>query len=234
MQTYYNTWLQKEKNWIEEIEQKRKKEAYMHAIIAIVCCVVALAGIGFMAGGIGPAVSNIKYGLILGVFGGGLYLVIMLNAHMAKKYVKYLEKEVGSECRSEEEKEQFACAMLGGAEGKESVACMEFVRQKGAVPEQLCVSGNFAFLRGMMPCLVTLDKLEQMEVDVEQRVSKVRSGDYVIRLNYSTYPIFFYYHKSQSGTSGSRKDKMDKVMVFPSKELRDEAAKMMSGAQSQA
>lgn len=228
MQTYYNLWMKKEREWIKAIEDKRKKEAYIHVIIVIVCCVAVLSGIGFMAGGAEPAIANIKYGLILGVFSGGMYLIIILTSGTTKKYMKWLEKEIAAEINSEAEKEEFACMMLGGQEGKEPVACMEFSRQKGAVQERFCVCGNFALLRGMMPCLVNLDKLEKLEVDVAQRVSTIHAGDYKIRLNYSTYPIFFYYRKSLLEPTDGKKLKIDKAMVFPSKKLRDEAAQMMS------
>lgn len=230
MQTAYEKWMEQERAWIKAIEDQRKKKAYMHTAIAVVCCVAALFGIGFLAGGVAPAIANIKYGLILGAFGGGLYLVIMLCGNMTDKYVKGLEKEMSREIRSETEKEEIAGALMGAAEGREPAACMEFVRQKGAVPERLCVSGNIAILRGMIPCVVRLEELEQMEVDVVQSVSTIRTGDYNIRLNYSTYPIFFYYKKPQDGTVRDKKQKPDKVMVFPSKGLRDEAARLMSRA----
>lgn len=228
MQNYYDTWIQQEKDWIKAIEGERKRKAYIHVAIIIVCCMAALAGIGFMAAGIESAVANIKYGLILGVISGGMYLIIILCGNTAGKYIKWLEREIANEIESGAQKEQFACAMLGGAEGKEPVACMEFARQKGAIPERLCVSGNFALLRGMNPCLISLDKLEKIEVNVAQQVSTIHTGDYNIRLNYSTYPIFFYYHKPETGASGNKKQKVDKVMVFPSKALRDEAAQMIS------
>lgn len=231
MGTYYETWLKQEKDWAKAIEDKRKKKAYLYTAIAVVCCVAALAGIGLMAGGIGPALSNIKYGLILGIISGGPYLVIMLCSGMADKYVKRLEKEIASELKSEAEREEFACGMLGGPKGEETVVCMEFAAQKGAVPNRLCVNGNFALFRGMFPCLVRLDKTERMEVDVAESVSTIRTGDYKIRVNYSSYPIFFYYYKSQPEAAGGKKQKLDKVMIFPSRKLRDEAAGLMSRAQ---
>lgn len=228
MKAYYETWMQQERVWIKAIEDERKKKVYLHFAISVVSCVAILAGIGFLAGGAGPAVSNIKYGLILGIVGGGMYAAIMLSSHTADKYMKRLEKEMDNEMKSEEEKEQFACAMLGGTEGTEPADCMEFVRQKGAVPEKFSVCGNIALFRGMIPCMVRLDRLERMEVDVVQSVSTVHAGEYKIRLNYSTYPIFFYYKKSQMETSGSKKQKLDKMMVFPSEKLRDQAAKMIN------
>lgn len=230
MHTYYETWLQKQKDWIKAIEDGQKRKAYTYAIISIVACVAALAGIGFLAGGVGPAISNIKYGFILGVIGGGIYLAIVLCSHTADSYIKRLEKEIDHEMKSEDEKEQFAIAMLNESEGNDSVASIEFVQKKGAVPQRLCVTGDYALLQGMIPCLVRLDKLERMEVDVVQSVSKIRSGDYVIRMNYSTYPIFFYYNNPQSELYRGKKQKCEKVMLFPSKGLRDEAAKMMSSS----
>lgn len=224
---YYEKWLQQERDWAKAIEDERKKKACLYAVITIACCVAILAGIGFMAGGAGPAVTNIKYGLILGVVGGGLYLVIMLNSGMAKKYMKRLEKEVESEIKSEIEREEFACEMLGEMKGKEPVSCMEFGK-KGAVSERFCVCSDVALFRGMIPCLVRLDKTERIEVDVVESMNTIHAGDYKIRVNYNSYPIFFYYYKSQTETGGGRKQKLDKVMVFPSRELRDKAAKMMN------
>lgn len=234
MKTYYETWLQQERDWIKAIEDKRKKKSYMHAVIATVCCVAVLFGIGFLAGGAGPAVANIKYGLILGICSSGLYLIIMLSAHMADKYIKGLEKEIAGEIKSEAEREAFACGMLGGPEGNEPVSCIEYTKQKGAVPERFCVSSGFALVRGMIPCMVCLDKTERIEVDVVQTVSTVRVGDYKVRMNYSNYPVFFYYRKPQAEMAGGKKQKMDKLMLFPSKALRDEAASMMVRSQTDA
>lgn len=231
MGTYYETWLQKERDWAKAEEDKRKKQAYFYGAVTVIGSVAALAGIGLLAAGIEAAISNIKYGLILGVFSGGLYLVIMLASGMGGKYMKRLEKEIAGELKSEVEREEFACGMLGGADGKEPVACMEFTEQKGAVPNRFSVSGNFALFRGMTPCLVRLDKTEKMEMDVIEGVSTIRAGDYKIRLNYNSYPISFYYYKSQSEATQGKKRKLDKMIVFPSRELRDEAVKMMNRQQ---
>lgn len=228
MRSYYETWLQQERDWAKEQENERRKKACFYAAVAVVCCVAALAGIGFMAGGAAPAVANIKYGLILGLFSGGLYLVIMLCSGLTNKYMKRLEKEIAGEIKTEAEREEFASGMLGEQEGKEPVDCMEFTKQKGAVPDRFCVNGSYALFRGMFPCLVCLDKTERMEADVVESVSTIQAGDYKVRLKYNSYPIFFYYHKSQPETSRKKKQKVDKVMVFPSKEIRNEAAKMMS------
>lgn len=226
MESYYKKWLEQERAWATAIEGERKRKAYIHVAVAIVCCVAVLMGIGFMAGGVGPAVSNIKYGLILGVVSGGVYLIIILCSGMANKYMKRLEKEIESEIKSGTEREEFAREMLGELEGKEPVACMEFVKQKGAVPERFCVCSDVALFRGMIPCLVRLDKTERIEVDMAETVTTIRTGDYKIRVNYSSFPIYFYYYKPQTEAGGSKKQKLDKVMVFPSRELRNKAAKM--------
>lgn len=227
MEYYYEKWLQQEKDWIKAIESERKKKAWIHAAVAVICCVAALAGIGVMAGGTKLAVSNIKYGLILGVFSGGLYLVIMYCSGTAKRYIKRLEKEIAGEIKTSEERENFARSMLEEAEA----ACVEFVRAKGAVPERFCVSSDIALLRGMIPSMVHLNKTEKIETDVVQSVNTIRAGGYKIRVNYNSYPVYFYYDKSQAETDKNKKQKVDKVMVFPSREIRDEAARMMSRPQ---
>lgn len=227
MEHYYEKWLQQETDWIKAIEGERKKKAWIHAAIAVICSVAALAGIGFMAAGVELAVSNIKYGLILGVFSGGLSLVIVLCSGMAKKYVKRLEKEIAGEIKTSEERENFARSMLE----KAASDCIEFVKVKGAVPERFCVSSDIALLRGMFPCMVRLDKTEKIETDVVQSVNTIHAGDYKVRVNYNSYPVYFYYSKSQTETGKNKKQKVDKVMVFPSREIRDEAARMMSRPQ---
>lgn len=231
MGTYYEKWLNQEREWIKAVEDGRKKQSYIYSVIAIVCCVVVLSGIGFMAGGVPTAVSNIKYGLILGVVSTAVYILIVLASGTTDKYMKRLQKEIAGEIQSASEREEFAREMLEGKDGEKPAACIEFVKQKGAIPERFCVTSDFALFRGMIPSIVRLDKTERIETDVAQTVSTINTGDYKIRMNYSTYAVYFYYNKPQLETGGKNKKKIDKIMLFPSREIRDKAAKMISRPQ---
>lgn len=224
---YYEKWLQQETNWIKSLENERKKKAWIHTALVIVGSVAALFALGLAAGGAEAAVSNIKYGLIFGVVSGGMYLIIMLCSGMAKKYIKRLEKEIAGELESDAEKEDFARSIL---EEKPS-DFIEFVRTKGAVPERFSVISDIALLRGIFPCMVRLDKTEKIETDVVQSVNTINAGDYKVRVNYNSYPVYFYYSKAQPEMSNNKKQKVDKVMVFPSREIRDRAARMINGPQ---
>lgn len=223
MNTYYSRWIEQEEAWAAEIDAQRKKRTWICAVVAFVLCVAAVAGIGFLASGVEGGISNIKYGAILGVISVGIFLLVMLCTSFKKHYMKSLEKEAGKELSTDALKEEFAMAMLDGASG--SSRCLEFVWQKGAEPDRFCVASRFAVIRGMKPCIVQLDKTERMELDVINFKVGSSIGDYKVKVGYTSYPIFFYYH--QSGVVDRKKQQADKLISFPSRELREQAIHMM-------
>lgn len=224
MNTYYDRWLEQENAWAAEVQSERSKKTWISAAIAFVCCVVAVAGIGFLATGVEGGISNIKYGVIFGVISVGLYLIIMLLfGDYKKRYMKCLEKEVRKELTTDALKEEFGMAMLDNSAKR--LPCLEFIWQKGAALNRFCVASRFAVLRGPLPCIVQLDKTERIELDVVNFKNTSNVGDYQVRTNLTTYPAFFYYRQSQP--VDRKKQKCDKLISFPSRELREQALRMM-------
>lgn len=223
MNTYYEKWWNQEEAWAAEIDAKRKKKTWISAAVAFVLCVVFVAGIGFLGGGLEAGLSNIKYGVILGVVSIGIFLIVMFAGGFKKRYLKLLAKEVKKELTTDALKEEFAMAMLDETGG--SSRCLEYTFQKGTELHRFCVVSKFAVLRGLMPCIVQLDKTERMELDVVDFKTTSNIGDYQVRTTLTTYPIYFYYHQSQP--VDRKKQKADKLISFPSKNLREQAIQMM-------
>lgn len=223
MNNYYEKWLEQEEAWASEIDTNRRKKTWISAAVAFVLCVAAVAGIGFLSTGIEGGINNIKYGVILGIVSVGFFLIVMLCGGYKKRYLRSLEKEVGKELATDALKEEFAIAMLD--KGRKSSSCLEFVWQKGAEPDRFCVASRFAVLRGMSPCVVQLDKIDRMELDVLDFKMTSNVGDYKIKTTYTSYPIYFYYQRSDN--LDRKKQKADKLISFPSTELRDQAIRMM-------
>lgn len=223
MNTYYNKWMEQEEAWASEIDASKRKKALIYAAVGFILCVAALAGIGFLAAGVETGVANIKYGVILGAVSMGFYLLVMLCSNFKKRYRKVLEKEIKKELTTDALKEEFAMAMLSDA--AKSDRCLEYVWQKGTASHRFCVASRFAVLRGVLPCIVQLDKLDRMELDIVDLKNTSHVGDYQIRTTLTTYPIFFYYRNAQA--ADPKKQKADKMIAFPSKEMRDQAIAMM-------
>lgn len=223
MNTYYSRWMEQEEAWAAEIDAGRKKKAWIYAAIAFVLCVAAVSGIGFLAAGVETGINNIKYGVILGVVSVGFYLIAMLCISYKKHYMKSLKKEANKELTTDALKEEFAMAMLDTA--TKNSPCLEFVWRKGEVPQRFCVVSRFAVIRGAIPCIVQLDKIERMELDVVEFKNTSSVGDYKVRTSLTTYPIYFYYQQSQ--IPDRKKQKADKLISFPSREMREQAIRMM-------
>lgn len=226
MNTYYSKWKEQEESRASQIDARRRQKNRITAALAFVLCVASVAGIGFLGGGAQTAVSNIKYGVILGVASVGIFLIVMLCGGYRKRYMKVLQKEVDKELTTDALKEEFAMAMLDKA--AENSCFLEFVWQKWAEADRFCVADRFAVLRGLNPCIVQLDKIERMELEVMDFATTSGLGDYKVRVSYTVYPIFFYYKRP--GNVDRKKQKADKMISFPSKELRDRAIHMMQEA----
>lgn len=223
MNTYYSKWMEQEDAWASEINAKRKQRTWIYAAVAFVLCVAGVSGIGFAAAGVEAGISNIKYGVILGVVSTGIFLLVMVCGDYKKRYMKLLKKEVEKEFPTDSLKEEFAMAMLDQNSG--SGRCLQFVWQKGAEPYRFCTASKFAVLRGIQPCIAQLDKTERIELDVQDIRITSNVGDYQIRTTSTSYPIFFYYEKAS--TADRKKQKVDKLISFPSRELRDQAVTMI-------
>lgn len=221
MSTYYEKWIGQEESRAAEIDAMRKAKTWVYAAVTFVLCIVFVSGIGFLGGGVAGGIQNIMYGAILGIISVGIFLIVMLCSNYKKRYMKQLEKEVRKELTTDALKEDFAKAMLDAS----AESCLEFVWQKGAVPERFCVVSGFAVLRGTLPCIVQLEKTERMELDVLNTQTTSYIGDYKVRSSYSSYPIYFFYH--QSGMANPAKQKIDKLISFPSRELRSQALAMI-------
>lgn len=223
MSTYFDRWMEQEEAWAAEIAAKRRKKDWISAAIAFIACVAAVSGIGFLGAGIEAALSNIKYGVILGLISAGIFLIVMLCGDYKKIYLKALKKEVKKELTSEALKEEFAMAMLDRADGRSH--CLEYAWQKGAAPERFCVAGDFAVLRGLPTCIVQLKKTDKIELDVVDVSSVSNVGDFKVRVTNAAYSAYFYYQKP--GAADKKKQKVDKMIPFPSKNLREQAIQMI-------
>lgn len=227
MNTSFNQWMQQEEAWAEEIEARRRKKTWITAAVTFVLCVAAVAGIGFLGAGVEAGINNIKYGVIFGIFSVGIFVLVMLCGSYKKLYMKSLKKEIGKELTTDALKEEFAEAMLDKASG--SSRCLEFAWQKGAESDRFCTASRFAVLRGVKPCIVQLDKVERIELDELTFKTTSNIGDYKVKTAYTSYPIFFYYR--QAGAVDKKKQKVDKLISFPSTALRDQAIHMMQEKQ---
>lgn len=210
----FDKWLTGEKNWIDEIDRKIKKQAWLYALLSVAACVVILGAIGLFAGGtidVQAMLQNMLIGLAFGIF-AALFLPLLVR-HPAKRYNKGLKSEI-EDVLSAQEKEEFAEQMQGT-----EVKCISWTGDEKTENRVLVSRDYVVFLSGLgSVCMVQLQKVKKIVTDVREFTVTVRGNGFKTEHTAVAYPIYFYY---QTPAEGEKKN-CDKEIDFDSRQIREE------------
>jgi len=210
----FDKWLTSEKNWIDEIDRKIKKQAWMYALLAAAACVVILGAIGLFAGGsidVQAMLQNMLIGLAFGIV-MALFLPLMVR-RPAKRYNKGLKREI-EDVLSAQEKEEFAEQMQGA-----EVKCISWTGEEKTKDRVLVSRDYVVFLSGLgSVCMVQLQKVKKIVTDVSEYTVTTRGNGFKMDHTVVVYPIYFYYRTPAEG----EKRECDKEIDFGSRQIREE------------
>lgn len=101
----YAKWLENEKNWIDDIEKKSKRERNLWSLLLLVGCIVFFGAIGLLASGsigIDGMLRNILFGFIFGVVCVIFIWIMMLAYYPSKRYMINLKDQIENVLSAEE------------------------------------------------------------------------------------------------------------------------------------
>lgn len=222
MNDNYSKWLEREKNWINEKEKKYKKDILKYSLLGLVGAMVVFGAIGLLAGGSLDIKGMLQNILIIGIFGIVFILMMLIltkSSLPAKKYIRNLKSEI-EDVLSPEEREKFACQMLGIEGNIKNITWLRDGILEGKLEERVAVTEDYALRTSAdgIAVMVQLQKVKNIETKVDEDSMIIRSGGFKVRSTMVFYPMNFYYWKS----SVDDKNNPDKVFMFTKREPREE------------
>lgn len=210
----YTRWMEKEQEWISQMEQETKSSLVKYCALCVVGCVVVFGAIGLLANGqISDMLHNIIFGLIFGIVVSVIVAIYILLTLPAKPYMKKLRKET-EENLTPAEREKLASQMLSS-----DVRCVNY-KDSDKTKERVLVTKDFLLSAsaraGFM--LIKLDQVDRMETDVRDISTTTRTNGAKITITNEVYVIGFHYKSEKSGKSTGA----DAVCSFPAREIRDQ------------
>lgn len=215
MDNGYTKWLENEKAWIDEAERKIKKKNLISLPIIVVGFVVVLGAIGILVGGgVEKMLQNALIGLIAGIVCAPLFYLLMMSSYPAKRFMKAMKAEIENTL-SPAELASFAEQMNDTA----SLQNISWIGENKA-EERVRISRDYALKTSSVgtAVLVQLQKVEHVEIDVEEYTVTTRGGGFRVSQTAVIYPINFYYKKVNT----EKKRTYDKAFGFDSRERRDQ------------
>ncbi len=215
MDNGYTKWLEKEKAWIDEAERKIKKKNLISLPIVVAGFVVVLGAIGILVGGgVAGMLQNALIGLIAGIVFAPLFYLLMMSSYPAKRFMKAMKAEIEDTLSPAE--------LANFAEQMNDTALLQTISwiDKDKTEERVRISRDYALKTSSagIAVLVQLQKVEHVEIDVEEYTVTTRGGGFKVSQTAVMYPIQFYYKKVNT----EKKRTYDKALDFESRERRDE------------
>lgn len=218
MSDNYAKWLEGEKNRIDEVEKKYKKDVIRYSLIGVLVCVVVFGAIGLLAGGgidIEGMLRNVLIMLCIGIV-FILFMILLTKSSLpGKRYMRGLKNQI-EDVLSAEEKEEFALQMLGAKEEVKTISWIAEDKTKG----QVRLTRDYALQtteRGTA-VLVQLQKVKSVVEDVKEYTITARGGGVKMQTTTTYYPMYFYYQKLADG----EKKKCDKEFNLESRQAREQ------------
>ncbi len=212
MDTYYEKWLEREKEWISNANKQEMRRTKIY-ILLLIPALPLLSLVFGLSSGAPDFWKGMPGSLLIGIgMSAAIWIGVSLN-NSAKRYEKYIQKELDGMSRSEQE--SFARQMLGEEPDTE----MYEVTWKGMTEGQNLVRITRDYLtfscdRGSFQ-IIPLWKTERIELDVEDGSYRAGSGGTSVRIAYESYPLKFYY-------KGNQKGECDTSYIFGKRRWRDE------------
>lgn len=216
----YTKWLKGENAWIDQVQKKMKKEAWMYSPLVVAACAVILGLIGLLAGGgISGMLQNVLYGVIFGVICIPLIHLAMLTSYPAKRYMKCLKTEI-EDVLTPTERETFARQMLGLEGEVKVIPWRAGGKFEGKREGKVRITTDYALLTTTVgvAVMVQLSKVKYIEVDEREYTVTTRSSGFKIQQTSTVYPMYFYYQSHVEG----QKQKCDKEFSFEIRQTREE------------
>lgn len=220
MNDNYTKWMEGEKNWINEVEKKMKKEAWMYSPLVVAGCVVILGAIGLLAGGgINGMLQNMVYGAIFGVICIPLIHLAMITSYPSRRYLKCLKTEI-EDVISPAERESFARQMLGMEGEVKVISWTAGGKLEGIREGKVRLTEDYALLTTTVgvAVMVQLPRVKYIDVDVREYTVTTRSSGFKVQQSTTVYPMYFYYQSHVEG----QKQKCDKEFSFEIRQTREE------------
>lgn len=215
MGTYYEKWLEREKEWIKT---QRKRQMKMTGIYCLILpfALSLISLVSGMSGGAPDFWKNVPIAFLVGIGMGLLMWIGMSLDNPTKRYGKNIKKLI--EDLSQTERENMAKQMLGEEPDievrelswKSWSAGVNIARITKDYLTFSCDKGAFQ--------IVQLWKTERIELDVREDTYRARGGGMTVRVSDESYPMSFYYRGNQTQQS-------DEAYVFGKRTWRDDMLK---------
>ncbi|MBD5456501.1 MAG: hypothetical protein HDR23_08560 [Lachnospiraceae bacterium] len=222
MNDNYTKWLEKEKEWVNAVEKKCKRDTWKYSLLTVAGCVVVLGAIGLLAAGginIQGMLQNMLIGLAWGIIIIPFMFIFTKPTWPAKRYIAELKSEI-EDVLSPEDREEFASQMLGS-----DVKRISWIDEEKR-EERVLITKDYAFRvtgRGMAT-MVELQKVKRVTVDVRELTISTRSRGLKIQETATSYPMYFYYRLLSEGD----KEKYDKEFIFTRREDREKVSHILN------
>lgn len=223
---WYQKWLYEEKKWIGAYQKKIITMSVLKVIPATIIGLCAFFGIMTYVQGEGAGIG-IMGGIMAGIFVSAFYLLILIPGLRPGRYVKMIRSAVDQLQMDEGEKEELAHEMLETDVSK--WRCISFVLNghgSKQTPARFRVTPHYAFLEGCSPYAILVRLADIAKVcPQEERKTHTQYGTQVKTYErFTLYTISFYKKERDSS-----EELPDQAMGFFSKEIRDQAFKLLIG-----
>lgn len=227
---YYRSWLQAEKEWIDQYCKKtRNMSLFVVAPLILVVLTVLFGGMELVNGSeTSVAIESALGGLFIGVFICVIYLLIMLPNLSPGKYTKKIEKNVAKLGLSDTEKEQLGKEMLEADESCKISYTMAGPKSK-ETPARFVLTPHYAFLEGSSPysILIRLSDVAEIRFSQEQKNTVTYRAKTKTYYNFTLYTIGFYRKdRAERGLTENRYP--DEAMGFFQKDIRTKVLTLLS------
>lgn len=234
MTSAYQTWLQKEEEWIGAYcRRTRKNSLWKVAPLTLLLSVVVFGGIAFLGeGSVGGLLAGAARGLLIGLVLCAFYLAVLWIGLRPARYVRKIEQSVREAGVGEGEQERLGQEMLNALEQEQQVVSYAVWGPNGkGTPARVFITPSYLFQEGSTPYAVLVRRSDVAEVrmDSEQRMATTHTGSRKTYHNFTLYTIGFY-RRDRFERGLTEKDLPDSAMGFFQKELRDEVVQRMQEA----
>lgn len=225
MGTYYEKWLEREKEWIKTQRKRQMKMTGVYCLI-VPFALSLLSLVGGLTNGEPDFWKGVPASFLIGIVMGLATWIGISLSNPVKRYGKNMKKLL--EDFSQTERENMAKQMLGEEPDIEVrevswKSWSEGVNIARITKDYLifsCDKGAFQ--------IVQLWKTERIELDVREDTYRARGGGMTVRVSDESYPMSFYYRGNQAQQS-------DEAYVFGKRAWRDDvlrAIRELSGEDS--
>lgn len=223
--TQYETWIDKEQQWIEDIARRDLKRNRIFALLCVPACALALGLINLLCGGsITEVLRCMMYGLI---FGALILLITLLCVRKANTaaYIDGLKKQTA--VFSPEQREDMALQLMSA----DAVCIQNKTGMSSAFSYEKAVITKDWFLSSASECGPLVFKTEQIsQVLTDTRSFSYRAGSngFRVRIRQYYYTIEFRFYDKNPALS----DDAEAVIALNSKELRDQIVAALQNIRS--